>query len=53
MATKTRTMPSPTQALRDLIEGTKWGRADADMMHNALLELERTLNLPLTEPEED
>lgn len=43
----------PTQNLRNLIEGSRFGQAGADDLHNALLELERQLELPLTEPEED
>lgn len=50
MAQMTKT--SPTQALRDLIEDSRSGLADAGDLHNALLELERALKLPLTEPEE-
>ena len=48
-----RTAGVLTQQLRDLIEESRFGHADADDLHNALLELERTLNLPLTEPKED
>lgn len=44
---------APTQALRDLIEDSRSGLADAGDLHNALLELERVLQLPLTKPEED
>ena len=48
-----RTAGVLTQQLRDLIEDSRFGHADADDLHNALLELERRLNLPLTEPKED
>lgn len=41
-----------TQSLRDLIEDSRFGQADADDLHNALLELERKLNIPLTHPSE-
>lgn len=42
-------MPAPvSQRLRDLIEEG----ADTDTLHNELLELERSLELPLTEPSE-
>ena len=44
---------APTQSLRNLIEDSRSGLADAGDLHNALLELERDLHLPLTEPEED
>ena len=53
MAATTRTTTAPTQPLRDLIERSKWGQGSPDDLHNALLELERALQLPLTEPEED
>lgn len=42
-----------TQSLRNLIEDSRFGHASADDLHNGLLELERALKLPLTEPEED
>ena len=51
MAQLTKT--SPTQPLRNLIEDSRFGHANPDDLHNALLELERALQLPLTEPEED
>ncbi|MET4059995.1 hypothetical protein ABIB35_001540 [Arthrobacter sp. UYP6] len=50
---KTMVSATPTQDLRNLIEDSRFGQASADVLHNALLELERTLKLPLTEPEED
>lgn len=50
---KTRVSALPTQSLRNLIEDSRFGQASADELHNALLELERTLELPLTESEED
>ncbi|MCQ1951581.1 hypothetical protein NNX28_16815 [Arthrobacter sp. zg-Y859] len=49
----TKTKASPTQKLRNLIEGVRFGLVDADDLHNELLELEREQKLPLTEPEED
>lgn len=48
-----RTAGVLTQQLRNLIEDSRFGQAGPDELHNALLELERTLNLPLTKPEED
>lgn len=49
----TKTKASPTQKLRNLIEDSRFGQADTDDLHNALLELEREQKLPLTKPEED
>lgn len=48
-----RTKVSPTQRLRDLIDDSSIGQATTGDLHNALLELERELHLPLTEPDED
>lgn len=48
-----RTVGGLTQNLRNLIEKTRYGQASTDDLHNGLLELERALQLPLTEPEED
>lgn len=50
---ETKTTTSPAQSLRNLIEDSRFGYADADDLHNALLELERHQKLPLTKPEED
>jgi hypothetical protein len=47
---KTLTTAAPTRKLRDLIQDLKYGAADADDLHNALLELEVLLKLPVTEP---
>lgn len=39
---------SATQKLRELLEDTRYGLADATMLHNALLELEIELGLPVS-----
>lgn len=46
-------MSSPTQRLRELIEDASAGMASTDDLHNALLDLERALGLPLTTVSED
>lgn len=42
---------APTQPLRDLIKDLRSGQADLDDLDNALLDLERLLRLPLTQPD--
>lgn len=50
---KLKSRLSPTQKLRDLIDDAAQGLAASDDLHNALLELERELQLPLTASDED
>lgn len=43
---------SPTQTLRNLIEGNACAMVTADELHNALLDLETLMGWPLTKPTE-
>lgn len=45
-------MTAPTQRLRDLIEEIRTGCSSPDDLHNELMNVERALHLPLTEPSE-
>lgn len=49
---KTLVSATPTQTLRNLIEDSRFGLAGYGDLHNALLEVERHLRLPLTKPSE-